>query len=35
MGAILSLIIVVFCYDAYSAYKLSTYGRNVTYFRGS
>jgi len=34
-GAILLLLIVVFCYDVFCAYTLSTYGRNVTYFRGS
>jgi hypothetical protein len=32
-GTIVLLLIVVFCYDAYSAYLL-TYGKN-TYLRGS
>lgn len=33
LGAILLLLIIAFCYDAYSAYLL-TYGKN-TYLRGS
>ena len=33
LGAILTILLFVFCYDAYCAYLL-TYGKN-TYLRGS